>query len=164
MLLDNKGIETRLNSSHNLMNRLKSISRKKSNLISLPERNNESDSESDAEDTNQFQEDTKSAVFGDNSLSADTLIEDLDFKLQRGSMKRKAVNVLSNTLDALAANIHDIDRPATLSKIATDMSKIVYNLDEDARSAQNNPQSQQVIIYRPIMQTENHFDSINLQE
>jgi hypothetical protein len=79
-------------------------------------------------------------------------------------MKRKAVNVLSNTLDALAANIHDIDRPATLSKIATDMSKIVYNLDEDARSAQNNPQSQQVIIYRPIMQTENHFDSINLQE
>jgi hypothetical protein len=148
------------------MNRLKSISRKKSNLISVPKRNNESDSESDAEDTNQFQEDTKSAVFDANSngLSADTLIEDLDFKLQRGSMKRKAVNVLSNTLDALAANIHDIDRPATLSKIATDMSKIVYNLDEDARSAQNNPQSQQVIIYRPIMQTENHFDSINLQE
>jgi len=155
MLLDNKGIETRLNSSHNLMNRLKSISRKKSNLISLP-------------DSREREEDSKLAVFDANSnessLSADTLIEDLDFKLQRGSMKRKAVNVLSNTLDALAANIHDIDRPATLSKIATDMSKIVYNLDEDARSAQNNPQSQQVIIYRPIMQTENHFDSINLQE
>ena len=155
MLLDNKGIETRLNSSHNLMNRLKSISRKKSNLISLP-------------DSREREEDSKLAVFDANSnessLSADTLIEDLDFKLQRGSMKRKAVNVFSNTLDALAANIHDIDRPATLSKIATDMSKIVYNLDEDARSAQNNPQSQQVIIYRPIMQTENHFDSINLQE
>ena len=155
MLLDNKGIETRLNSSHNLMNRLKSISRKKSNLISLP-------------DSREREEDSKLAVFDANSnessLSADSLIEDLDFKLQRGSMKRKAVNVLSNTLDALAANIHDIDRPATLSKIATDMSKIVYNLDEDARSAQNNPQSQQVIIYRPIMQTENHFDSINLQE
>ena len=137
------------------MNRLKSISRKKSNLISLP-------------DSREREEDSKLAVFDANSnessLSADTLIEDLDFKLQRGSMKRKAVNVLSNTLDALAANIHDIDRPATLSKIATDMSKIVYNLDEDARSAQNNPQSQQVIIYRPIMQTENHFDSINLQE
>lgn len=153
MLLEDLEAETRLNSLDNLINKLRPNSQN-NNLIArdaspavidiIPERN------------------TKKIEIPSLPPSAESLVEDLEQKLRKQSIKNLATDVLEHSLEALRNRLDEVEKVRDLSKIAGDASKILKEIDppkeEDLRA------KNQVIIYKPVMVTESHYNSVQVNE
>lgn len=94
--------------------------------------------------------------------SAESLVEDLEQKLRKQSIKNLATDVLEHSLEALRNRLDEVEKVRDLSKIAGDASKILKEIDppkEENPNAKN-----QVIIYKPVMVTESHYNSVQVLE
>lgn len=136
MLVKDTTALTRLNSPNNLLNKLQEI-------------------------TTSRRSHTPTPIVSIPPPKADDLIDDLDEKLDNGSVKARAVSVMSKAIKRLDNNIETVD-PKKLSNIVRDMAHAVKVLDPEKLDGDKT--NIQFIIYRPEMKSENEFDRIVLSE
>jgi hypothetical protein len=91
--------------------------------------------------------------------TSDDVVEDLNSKITIGSIKGKAMGIMSSALDELKAKLPEVGKPDKLSKIVADMSK-VYDAVENRNATQ--AQAAQIIIYAPQIVSEEHFNVVDL--
>jgi len=99
--------------------------------------------------------------------SIDNLIDDVEQKLidaeqnkKLSSIKTSAVAVLDQALTNLQSRLHEVERPKDLAKIATDMSRIINDSDDKGKVNNFN----QVIVWKPMVANENHYETIRVHE
>ena len=152
MLMTNEQVEARLSSPDNLANRLASLRNppKKADLVDLgiptPSRFKDSDN-----------------VLPFMPPSVDTLVEKIDEKINLRLAEEGATGVLLDSITQLRQRLNEVESPAQLSKIASDMGKIVIGINRnetDKKMANFN----QVIVFKPMMMTENHYESVRANE
>ena len=148
--MTNEQVESRLNSPDNLTNRLAALRNpaKKADLVDLGipsvSRN----------DTN---------ILPFMPPSVDTLVEKIDEKINLRLAEEGATGVLLDSITQLRQRLNEVESPAQLSKIASDMGKIVIGINRnetDKKTASFN----QVIVFKPMMMTENHYESVRANE
>jgi hypothetical protein len=174
MILDSEDVDKRLSSSNNLLNRLRNLtnnglgvkdfhkipesdSDKILNIPSLPavpvelDVTNLPESESESED---------------EVPSVEALVNRASTKIKLGLAHETALDVLISSAQQLKERIdcYDVDDAKTLSKIAGDMSKVVVGIRNSENKKNEMNIGQQVIIWKPIQQTENHYDHIVVSE
>jgi hypothetical protein len=93
--------------------------------------------------------------------SSNEIIEDLEDKIKYGSIRSKAKNIMISAMDELATRLPEVQKPERLAAIAAEMGKVISStqikVDESSRNAQ-------IIIYAPQIQTEEHFETIIVNE
>lgn len=166
MILDHDEANRRLSSVDNLFNQLVGYKDTVSNLPSylVPEAVNKSIL-ADNLAVNRFIE----RVSSDSFLKDDAegigpdlseLIPDAENLLKEKLIKTKAEDVLVDALDELKLRLAEVESPVKLSKIAVDMSKIA-----NVKSEQNvTDKRQQVIIYKPAVVNETHYEQVLAHE
>lgn len=139
MILDNNEALARLESPHNLLNRIRNISGDIGPV--LPDR-----------------VEKNSPVIG-IAPTADELIDDLDDKLIDAKTVSGANAVLSECINALRGKMDRISKPEKISKIAVDMSRIIQNSKEE-----KGDKNQTVIIFKPLIASESSFEVVHVHE
>jgi hypothetical protein len=92
--------------------------------------------------------------------SADEIIDNLEDKIKTGSIKSKALGLVSSALDELKNRLPEVQRPEKLAAIAESMAKVVNATEPKKDSA---PIAQaQIIIYAPQIMTEENFNMVQL--
>lgn len=93
--------------------------------------------------------------------SSDEVIENLEDKITIGSIKGKALNLMSSALDELKNKLPEVSRPEKLAAIAADMGKVFDKIDvkRDSQVAQA-----QIIIYAPKIVNEEVFNVVQLTD
>ena len=131
MLLNDVEVTERMSSPLNLLNRLRSSTRSKSNsIISIP------------------------------PTSTD-IIDNLEDKLQYGSIKSKAANIMIAAMDELNKRIPEVTKPEQLAKIAESMGKVV---NAEVANNKDKLDAPQIIYYAPQFNTEEHYETIYARE
>ncbi len=136
MLLDDDEIKERIESPLNLLNRLKSgLGR-----TSVPLSN-----------TTPPQLPPKSS----------DIIPDLEDKILNSTAKSKAMGIMTSAMNQLEHRIPEVQKPETLARIATEMSKIISNQEAKAN---NIGSLSQIIVYAPQIQPLENFEVIDANE
>lgn len=161
MILNDDQVNERLNSVSNLVGRMKKLEQDKTiiddsnarpELTYLPEKT-------------QIPELIPSLPSrNDNDNKSDdvtNLVEELHRKSMKYVVGKKAFSVLDQTLNLLEDNIYQLENPKDLSRIANDMSKIIAATEDktEDKATKNN-----VIIYRPVIHAESHYQQIAVNE
>ena len=150
MLMTDSEVESRLSSPDNLMNRL-ALLRGTANVglesIGLP---------------------AKESRCSDNVLpfippSVDSLVEGIEEKINLRLAEEGATGVLLDSITQLRLRLNEVDSPSQLSKIASDMGKIVIGINRNETDKKVN-NFNQVIVYKPIMHTEMTYESVRAIE
>lgn len=99
--------------------------------------------------------------------SIDDLVDDVEDQIATAAKDKQiknisvsAVAVLDRALINLKSRIDEVERPKDLAKIATDMSKIIHD-DGDNNKVNN---FNQVIVWKPMVANENHYETIRVHE
>ena len=94
--------------------------------------------------------------------SSSDLIEDLDDKIAEAASRKKATAIMNKAMNELDIRIPEVQKPETLAKIASDMSKIVSN--QAAASSASRGATSQIIVYAPQIQAIDNFEVIDVKE
>lgn len=101
----------------------------------------------------------------DNSFPAlDDLVSNPADKIKMGLAKTSAAEVLVDTLNHLKSKIEDEQSPLSLSRIATDMSKVISSIEASGKGKTDINIGQQIIVYRPAIATENNYESVYVND
>jgi hypothetical protein len=145
MILNNNELNERINNPDNLINRLNVLRQGKSDKkaldIFIPPNAEENKSES-------------------TNPQLPPSIDELEEQIKNGLIKSTARKVLGDSLDLLSHNINNVDNPNQLSRIARDMREILKE-DKDSDSGK---QPGQVIIYRPIINQEQNYNAVYVND
>ena len=149
MILDKEEIDQRLSSPLNLLNRLRRLTSVDNNIVSIP--------------SSVSEENSSSRIEGHPSMPppVDELIDNISDKLATAKCRSGAKEVLESAIEGLKLRVFEVDDPVKLSRIATDMGKVINGFDD---SSKNNPSNSIPIIYRPVMLTENNFQVIQVND
>lgn len=138
MLIEDEELKRRIESPSNLLNRLKTITTSRERTSSLP-------------------------VINIPALppSADEVVDDIEKKITIGSIKGKALGIMSSALDELKEKLPEIGKPDKLSKVIADMSKVYDSVEN-----RNTPavQAAQIIIYAPQIVSEDTFNIVEMTD
>ena len=88
--------------------------------------------------------------------SIDSLVDGMEEKLKIAQVNNAALDILNGSLIELKARLCEVESPKDLSRIATDMGKIINGGKENKQAGNIN----QVIIYKPAMSSEHHYETI----
>jgi hypothetical protein len=91
--------------------------------------------------------------------TAEELIPNLNEKINIGSIKSKAAEILVDTLGELKNRLSEVTKPSQLASIATQMGKIVGEMEEKTK---NDNRVGQIIIYAPRVVKEDEFETIDV--
>lgn len=136
MLLDENELKERLESPNNLLNRLKA-----------------------ATDTASH----KPTLIPSLPPKSEDIIEDIEAKITNGSIKGKAMGLMSATLDQLKTHLPAIDKPEKLARIAESMARVIDS-SEQKQINQTQIQQAQIIIYAPQIVAEEKFSVVELAD
>lgn len=92
--------------------------------------------------------------------SSDEIIKDLNNKITNGSIKSKALALMSESMDELKKRLPEVQKPEKLAAIAADMGKIVNNVE--TKNGNGERTAGQIIIYAPQIVLEETFNVIEL--
>ena len=147
MLMTNEQVEQRLSSPDNLMNRLAALRNpsKDMNLESLG-----------IPKVSRFNNDN---VLPFMPPSVDSLVENIEEKVNLRLAEEGATGVLLDSITALRNRLNEVESPAQLSKIAGEMGKIVIGINRNDQEKKVN-NFNQVIVFKPMMMTENHYEAV----
>lgn len=148
MILDKAEIDSRLSNPDNLLNRLRLLTKPSSNtnqIVSIP---------------------NSAGIIEHNNHPSlpppiEELVEDIDDKVNTAKCYKGAKEVLASSISRLSERLNEVDSPVQLSRIATDMGKIVSGFDENRKEKIDRTIP---VIYRPVMMTENNFQIVNVNE
>lgn len=161
MILNDDQVNERLNSVSNLVGRMKKLEQDKTII----------DDSNARPELTYLPEKTKIPELipslpsrNDNDNKSDgvtNLVEELHRKSMKYVVGKKAFSVLDQTLNLLEDNIYQLENPKDLSRIASDMSKIIAATEDktEDKATKNN-----VIIYRPVIHNESHYQQIAVNE
>lgn len=93
--------------------------------------------------------------------SSSEIIEDLEEKISKSTVRSKAVGILTAAMDELHARIPEVQKPEKLAQIAAEMAKVVSH--QDNRN-QGDKQLSQIIVYAPQVQNIDNYDIIDVAE
>lgn len=139
MIMTNDEISARLDSPLNLINRLKELEVKVPEIVSLPVAKQQS----------------KVAVVGLPSI--EDLIDNPEDRIKLAGIKTRATDALSSTVELIAARVADTEKPEKLSKIATDMMKVIDTINGDRRESHAN---RPIVVFTPMLVSEMSFGPI----
>ena len=94
--------------------------------------------------------------------TADEIIDELNDKITSGSIKSKAMNLMSSALDELKNRLPEITKPEKLAAVAADMNKVINGVESKVAGPVIN--GAQIIIYAPQVVLEETFDVVELVE
>lgn len=89
---------------------------------------------------------------------AEDIIPDIDQKIGVGSVKNKAINIMTKAMTTLETRIEEVVKPEHLARIASEMGKVVSGLEQKEQG----PNVGQIIIYAPQVMSERDFDTIDV--
>ncbi len=133
MILPDEEVIERMESPLNLLNRLKSITNPHSN---------------------------KTPTHPALPPKSSDIIPDIDEKIGFGSVKSKAMGIMSEAMNELKTRLPEVQKPESLARIASEMGKVVSGMQEKADSDRR---VGQIIIYAPRILTEREFEAIDVQ-
>lgn len=165
MILNDSEVNNRLNSVQNLSNKLRSLNDKAEvvapdivtghQVIDFP-------FQSQITKTliqNPSRSEIKEAIPEDDLAD---FAADLQRKAETKSANGKAVTVLGEALDLLRGQLQTSEiTPVNLSRIAKDMGVVINNTNVDK---QENHSGNNVIIYKPVMVSESHYQQVSVHE
>lgn len=93
--------------------------------------------------------------------SSEEIIEDLEDKITTGSIKSKALGIMSSAMDELKNKLPEVQKPEKLAAIAAEMNKVLNSTD--SKRDDTKPQAQ-IIIYAPQVVLEETFNMVELVE
>jgi hypothetical protein len=186
MILEDKDILERINSSNNLMNRLKLTTQRseilptqnrKNSIIdipSLPSRSSVITSVIKGNFTNQPTDESQPSSESDQPDSPeltrtntnptiDELIDDLPTKIKIGTAHVCALDVLNSSLNNLKYLVDDIGSPKELANLAMVMHKIVHDNSrpKDSDSIGNRGS---IVIWKPMMINSDTMNVVQARE
>ena len=135
MILTDEEVKERIESPINLLNRLKSLSTNKNSF--------------------------KQSDIPSFPPSADELISDLDEKIKYGSIKSKAMGIMTDAMNELKIRIPEVSKPEKLAQIAAEMSKVINSTNI---KFEDNRKQAQIVIYAPQMASESQFETVTVSE
>lgn len=91
---------------------------------------------------------------------SEDIIEDLEDKISNGSIKTRALGLMTAAMDELKQRMPEVQKPEKLASIAAEMSKILSNTDQKNRDGDK--PTAQIIIYAPRIMSEDDFDIIDI--
>lgn len=148
MILDKNEIDARLDSPLNLLNRLRKLTSVENKIVTIPDGVGRADSNDSRNQHPSLPPDI------------DELVDNVQDKLATAKCYSGAKEVLAKSINRLNERLEEVDSPVQLSRIATDMGKIVNGFDENKKEKVSNIIP---IIYRPVMLTEQSFQVINVE-
>lgn len=158
MILDDSEIDERLGSPKNLVNII--ALKRNGSAPRIPEKVNEllgrlrnTSEEKTAEIAEVFDVDSSQVL---KQAKKDTSGRDIKIE----SAHDEALDLMVDSMRTLRTKLNDVDKPVQLSKIASDMSKIVGNLK--SKTEEGNKQQVQINIFTPATRKENEYETINL--
>lgn len=89
---------------------------------------------------------------------AEDVIDELTEKLNYGSIKSKAANIMISCMDELKARIPEVQKPEKLAAIAESMSKVVNA--EVKKKDINEDNRPQIVIFAPQVMQENNYSTM----
>ena len=98
-----------------------------------------------------------------NPPSIDELIENADDKIKIAATASKALTVLEESVTMIGNRLNEVEKVRDLSKVARDMSTIVGTIDE-IKNSRAGITKNQLVIWQPIIMTENHYEVIHVNE
>ena len=137
MILDDTEVVTRLNSPLNLLNRLKNASSKNDAMLTFGVEKN-----------------TDKTSIVTLPPSVDELVDSLEDKLSESSLVSKASNVISAALDELLPRLGEVSKPRDLAQIAANVKRVIGDRRGQSEGNKN------VIIYKPVIVNESHFEVV----
>jgi len=146
MILNDEEIQQRIESPINLLNRLRKTSTPRSGAIGP------------------FTPSSSPAVpvhIPTLPPKAEDIVDSLEDKLANATARTKATSILVKAMSELEHRLPEVQKPETLARIATDMSKVISN--QDAARNQN-AQMSQIIVYAPQIQPMENYEVIDIQE
>lgn len=93
--------------------------------------------------------------------SSSDIIEDLEDKISKSTVRSKAVGIMTAAMDELRARIPEVQKPEKLAAIAAEMAKVVSH--QDNRN-QGDKQLSQIIVYAPQVQNIDNYEVIDVVE
>lgn len=170
MLLNDTELEARLNSTDNLINRLRRSAPAKTELVN-PSRSGGIETDRELSSflsvlNGNHHKPSRSQDYEIPSLppNSSDLIENLEDKIKTAQVNHKALSVLDESLDLLRVKLDEVQNAKDLSRIATDMEKILNGSRISERESNRSSSGAGVIIYKPIMVNENHYESLAVNE
>lgn len=91
--------------------------------------------------------------------SASDLVNNLDEKIENGTIKQQAFGIMNDAMKELKLRIPEISKPEKLAQIARDMNQIVT-----ARQDTDRDKPAQIVIYAPQVINENTFETVVVRE
>lgn len=88
------------------------------------------------------------------------IIPDLNEKIAYGSVKSKAMSIMTKAMEELDNRIPEVQRPEKLAAIAAEMGKVVNGMQD---KADNDRRVGQIIIYAPRIIAEQDFEYVDVQ-
>ena len=163
MLLNDNELNARLESTDNLINRMRSVRQVSQVSETEPEQKEIS---SFLSLLNGSHRPSSRAVIDIPALppSSENLIENLEDKIKTAQVNHNALAVLDDSLILLRDKLVDVQHAKDLSRIATDMEKILNGSRINERENNRTTGTGGVIIYKPIIVNESHYESVTVQE
>jgi hypothetical protein len=88
------------------------------------------------------------------------IIDDLQEKIQVGSIKSKAMGIMVSAMDELKTRLPEVQKPERLAAIAAEMGKVINSTQI---KIEDNRKQAQIIIYAPQVVNEDRFDVIDMR-
>lgn len=93
--------------------------------------------------------------------SSSEIIDDLEEKISKSTVRSKAVGILTAAMDELKVRIPEVQKPEKLAQIAAEMAKVVSH--QDNRN-QGDKALSQIIVYAPQVQNIDNYEIIDVPE
>jgi len=155
MLMTNEQVEQRLSSPDNLTNRLAALRN--------PNVGTAKNGLSDFGIPNVSRLKNTDNVLPFMPPSVESLVENIKEKINLRLAEEGATGVLLDSISQLRQRLHEVESPNQLSKIASDMGKIVIGINRSESDKKVN-NFNQLIVYKPIMTNETHYESVKAIE
>lgn len=94
--------------------------------------------------------------------TASEIIDNLNDKINNGSIKTKAMGLMNAAMDELKNRLPEVSKPEKLAAIAADMGKVVNGVEQ--KNGNNDRPTAQIIIYAPQVVLEETFNMVELVE
>lgn len=146
MLLSEEDVELRLASPLNLINRMKQ-SAGMDVFVGMHHRK---------------ENDSNPAVVTALPPSIDDLVENVTSKVKLNAVQEQALDLMHDSMGRLKLRMDEIDKPEKFAAVAHQMNNILNSIDEAKH--ERGSAKQQVIIYKPVINNENHYETLSLND
>ena len=165
MILTDDIIEERINSTENLVKRFENSQEevKIPEVLQFPKQENSLAREFNLPVFNDKIVSRSRVEIPSLPPSVESLVEDLEEKLRTARIDNSVLEILDTGLTQLKYRLDDVESPKELARILREMSQVRGSIKESEHLSKGHAKGN-VIIYKPVMVQENHYDMVLANE